>query len=404
MTWNDSRRIPRDPQELPAPRLDPELVRERLTFAEVAVKDGLVVIKRGTQYVASCPFHDERTSSFVIGGRGKDRAKCFGCGWGGDFFSYWMARHGVTFPEAVSQLGALCGLTAPLEGVGWRQPKAKVVTRVASLPADLQEKPALPPLRAVKDGEIEHLARLRGLSPAAVRVAAQTFRRIGMCEWPLWRCRRDGRWRSTCLTHGWKCGLDREDCAPRERWPSWVVTDEERRVAEFRRLDGGRYPVQGSEGIKAWSTSGKSWPIGAAEMGRRRCVLLVEGGPDILAAYHFLWGWGLLDRVAVVGMLGASARIAEKALAYFKGAKVRIMMDADEAKGEGDKRRAAGCEAAARWTEQLTGAGAVVETFSLYGLTRADGEPVKDLNDLALCTAEVVDSREITEAFFDWEF
>jgi hypothetical protein len=211
-----------------------------------------------------------------------------------------------------------------------------------------------------------------------------------------------------------------------------VITDEERRVAEFRRIDGDRYPVKGGEGIKSWSTAGKNWPIGSAELGNRRCVLWVEGGPDVLAAYHFLWGWGLLDRVAVVGMLGASARIAEEALPYFDGCRVRIIMDADELRDSeaAGKRKIPGLEAATRWQQQLTAAGAVVETYDLGplyepdslrgyyagtvpagevevlrpGLIQADGRPVKDLNDLARCEAEVVDSDEVRQAFFDWDF
>jgi len=419
-------------QGVAAPALDAEAVRQRLTFADLAVRDALVVRKVAASLVANCPFHEERSGSFVIGGRRPDRAKCFGCGWGGDIFDYWQQRHGVDFPEAVRQLGALVGLLSPIEGLAWAAPQGKVVSRVSQLPAELREKPALPPLRQLREDEIGAIAASRGLSVEGVRVAARVFRRIGACDWPLWQRRRDGRWVSTCLVHGWKCGMDSPECEPRPKWPSWVMTDETRRVAEFRRVDGERYPVKGGEGIKSWSTAGKSWPIGASELGTRRAVLWVEGGPDVLAAYHFLWGWGLLDRVAVVGMLGASARIAEEALRHFDGCRVRIMMDADELRdsSEAAKRKIPGLEAAKRWTEQLTAAGATVETFNLGpayeaeslsayyrgeigpeavevlvpGLVRADGLPVKDLNDLALCEAETVDSSEIREAFFDWEF
>jgi hypothetical protein len=63
-----------------------------------------------------------------------------------------------------------------------------------------------------------------------------------------------------------------------------------------------------------------------------------------------------------------------------------------------------GMEAAARWTQQLVEAGAAVEVFSLYGLVTAAGAPVKDLNDLALCTEEVIGSEEIMEGFCEWDF
>jgi hypothetical protein len=121
----------------------------------------------------------------------------------------------------------------------------------------------------------------------------------------------------------------------------------------------------------------------------------------MLAAYHFLAHFDRDRDIAVVSVLGSSMRICDEALAYFGprdeelvGKKVRILMDQDEA----------GLAAATRWTEQLTIAGAAVETFSLADLTQPDGSPVVDLNDLARCPSEVWEEPEIREAFFDFGF
>lgn len=390
-----------------------EEIRRRLPMADVCARDNLVVRKVGGSLKARCPFHEEKSGSFTIGGRGPGMAHCFGCGWHGDIFSYWQQRHSLTFPEAVEQLASLCGVSPRIEGVAWVAPKAKVVTREAQLPAELREKPPLPRLRELREAEIEQLAAVRGLSVEGVRVAAKVFRRVGFAPWPMWRRHASGKWLPMCATHGLRCHLTTPECVERETFPSWVVTDDERRVAEYRRLDGQRYPTKEGEGIKSWSTAGKNWPIGAAAMGERRCVLLVEGGPDLLAAYHFLWGFGQLGQVAVVAMLGASARICEEALPHFKGRRVRICIDADEvqekrtvdAKGvEHVRRTRPGYDAAARWTEQLTEAGAAVQGVNLEGLVRADGEKVKDLNDLALCNAATLEDEEIREIFIRWEF
>ena len=72
--------------------------------------------------------------------------------------------------------------------------------------------------------------------------------------------------------------------------------------------------------------------------------------------------------------------------------------------GERTRRTRAGFDAAARWTEQLTNAGARVQVINLDGLVRADGQAVKDLNDLALCNAAVLEDEEIREIFLRWEF
>jgi len=382
-------------------------------MADVCAKDNLVVRKMGRMLQARCPFHEEKSGSFTIGGRSPDRAHCFGCSWDGDIFDYWQKRHALTFPQTVEQLASLCGVSPRIEGVAWAAPKAKVMTRQAQLPPELREKPPLPRMRQLRDDEIEQLARVRGLSMQGVSMAAKVYRRVGFSPWPMWRRLASGRWLPMCATHGLKCHLNTPECVERPLYPSWVVTDDERRVAEFRRLDGERYPLKEGEGIKSWSTAGKNWPVGAADMGQRMCVLLVEGSPDMLAAYHFLWGFGMLGKVAVVSMLGASARICDEALPYFKGKRVRICIDADEvqekrtkdAKGvEHVKRTRPGYDAAARWTEQLTAAGAAVQGFNLEGLVRADGQAVKDLNDLALCNAATLEDEEIREAFITWDF
>ena len=259
---------------------------------------------------------------------------------------------------------------------------------------------------------MEQLATVRGLSVSAVEMACERGL-IGVCMWPQYQDAK-GQW--------WLA---------KEHHVSWCITDRTRNTAEFRRIDGKKFVRKDGGEIKAWSTRGKNWPIGAADMQDRAWVLLVEGGPDILAAHHFLIGFRMAHLVAVVGMLGASNAIREDALTLFEGKRVRIMVDADEPKDDDNprKRKMPGMEAAARWSEQLLNAGAAVETFTvgpIYdpthvtawgegkikaaeigimepGYVRADGAPVKDVNDLALCNAEIVDSPQVRDAFCEWK-
>jgi hypothetical protein len=184
------------------------------------------------------------------------------------------------------------------------------------------------------------------------------------------------------------------------------VTDETRNVAQFRRFDGVKYVIRRPDGemneIKAWTKGSPSWPLGCASMGGKWCVLLVEGGADMLACYHFLAGFRRLEAVAVCAILGGSARIGAEALPHFVGARMRIMMDEDEPKGP--RKIIPGCESAARWTAQLIEAGAAVETFSLAGLVKKDGAKVKDVNDLAEVDEAAWLDPELRQAFFDFDF
>lgn len=153
--------------------------------------------------------------------------------------------------------------------------------------------------------------------------------------------------------------------------PAWIVTDAARRNAQARRMDGKVW-----EGIEAKAQtlpgSTASWPIGVKEASRFPIILLVEGGPDLLAAHHFIHAQGREADVAAVAMLGANHSIPDEALDYFVGKRVRIIPHADKA----------GRLAALRWEAQLTKVGATVDAVDLGGLLMADGSPAKDLNDL----------------------
>ena len=106
----------------------------------------------------------------------------------------------------------------------------------------------------------------------------------------------------------------------------------------------------------------------------------MEGGPDLLAACHFVAVEGREGDVAPVAMLGASLNIRADALPLFYGKQVRIFgrLDASGA-GQGATRR---------WASQLRQAGAKVDAFNFAGLRQADGKPVEDLNDLARLSAD----------------
>lgn len=409
-----------------------EEIRARVPLLALCERVHVVGLRReGTRWKGCCPFHVEKSPSFMIGGKSPDVAHCFGCGWSGDIFSFWMETQGLDFKGALEQLAGIAGL--PWRGVEFVKRDVKRVRQPERRPdfSPGGAKPSLPSLRHLKREECAVLAAGRGLDPEAVWVAARVFGRAAYSAWPLFQ-RRGGAWLPRCEAHGKFCLLDQPGCVAAATYPSWVVTDETRNVAEYRRLDNGRYPRMDDGEIKSWSTAGKAWPVGAASLNGRKAVALVEGGPDLLAAYQFLMQHGLLDRVAVVCMLGAGNRMREDALEHFKGCRVRIFVDADPLKDHEDakKRKVPGIEAAARWQGQLTAAGAAVETFSvgpIYdpaglqawgrgelpgaevpvrhpGLALPDGRPVKDLNDLALCSREVRESADVREAFRCWDF
>ena len=68
--------------------------------------------KKGKDYGALCPFHAEKTPSFMVS-EAKQIFKCFGCGAGGDVFKFIMLMENLTFPESIHQLAESQGIPLP---------------------------------------------------------------------------------------------------------------------------------------------------------------------------------------------------------------------------------------------------------------------------------------------------
>ncbi len=95
-------------------------IKSRLDI--VAYVQQYVSLKRaGRYYKACCPFHHEKTPSFIVD---PDRQtwRCFGaCATGGDVFSFAMKQHGWTFSEALQELGRAAGVDVGKQSPEQRQ-------------------------------------------------------------------------------------------------------------------------------------------------------------------------------------------------------------------------------------------------------------------------------------------
>ena len=83
-------------------------IKGRLPVADV-VGETVQLKKAGTTLKGLCPFHGEKTASFVVTPV-RDTWHCFGCGKHGDIFTFVMERDGLAFPEALTQLAGRAGV------------------------------------------------------------------------------------------------------------------------------------------------------------------------------------------------------------------------------------------------------------------------------------------------------
>ncbi len=95
-------------------RYSDDLIEEiRLKNDIIDVIGGYVQLKRkGSSYFGLCPFHNEKTPSFSVS-PSKQMYYCFGCGAGGNVFTFLMEYENFTFPEAVKSLAERAGVKLP---------------------------------------------------------------------------------------------------------------------------------------------------------------------------------------------------------------------------------------------------------------------------------------------------
>jgi len=87
------------------------------------ISERVVLKKAGKDHVGLCPFHSEKTPSFTVSSV-KQIFHCFGCGAGGDVFSFLMKHEGITFFEAVQSLARRYGIDLPERNMSASQKKA----------------------------------------------------------------------------------------------------------------------------------------------------------------------------------------------------------------------------------------------------------------------------------------
>ena len=93
------------------PDIKIEEIKSRANIVDL-VSEYVTLKKAGRNFVGLCPFHKEKTPSFTVT-PDKQIFYCFGCGEGGNVFSFLMKINQMAYPEAIRHLARKTGVVIP---------------------------------------------------------------------------------------------------------------------------------------------------------------------------------------------------------------------------------------------------------------------------------------------------
>lgn len=105
-------------------------IKDRIDIVQVIGK--YVNLKQaGKNFSGSCPFHKEKTPSFIVS-PDIQRYKCFGCGKSGDIFNFVQEIENIDFPEALEKLAKVAGVELKRTKVNTKYKEIKDINHIAT--------------------------------------------------------------------------------------------------------------------------------------------------------------------------------------------------------------------------------------------------------------------------------
>jgi DNA primase len=351
-------------------------VKERLSIVEL-ISAYVPLKKAGRNYKGLCPFHSEKTPSFVVF-PDSQHWHCFGaCGTGGDAISFVMRREGLSFGEALKMLAERVGveLVPPTPAQEAEAEERRRLWDVNRLAAEYYH-------RLLMEGEQAAAARDylagRGLTLETLRAfqvgyALDTWQALGDY------LARQG-WREADLL---KAGLvsERESGGSYDRFRGRIVypiRDARGHVCGFgaRVLDESLPKYLNTPQTPVFDKGGVLYGIDLAREAIRRSetAVLVEGYMDVLMAHQ-------AGQKNVVGVMGTALSEAQMAILKPIARRIVLALDPDVA---GDKATLRGLEVAKEALDSR-----VVPVPTARGLIRYEAEL-----DAELCILTLPEGRD----------
>ncbi len=355
-----------------------EEIRERTDIVDL-ISQYVNLKKQGGSYVGLCPFHNEKTPSFSVN-REKQIYHCFGCGAGGNAYTFIMEYDSVSFREAISALAERAGIVLP--DAGESEESRKAADRKKRL-LDIHTQAATyyySVLISEAGGIGYSYFSGRGLTPETIRKFGLGFTGKGN---GLYRFLKDKGYSDDELKASGLISFDEKYGAKEKFWNRvmFPIMDVNNRVIAFGgRVLGDALPkYMNSPETTIFDKSRNLYGLNYARRTNEKYFLLCEGYMDVIALHQA----GFTSACASLGtaLTGFQARLIKR---YTD--RVIITYDSD----------GAGVKAALRAIPILKGAGLSVKVLSM--------QPYKDPDEFIKNLGSDEYRKRIEEACGSFEF
>lgn len=274
-----------------------EEVRQRNDIIDV-ISSYVKLKKTGSNYMGLCPFHNEKSPSFSVSGS-RQMYHCFGCGVGGNVFTFIMEYENFTFLEALKYLADRCGMQLP---EAQQTPEARRMADVRNRILEINKEAAKYYVYQLKSPQGQQaLAYLqdRALSPETIRGFGLGYSNKYSDD--LYQYLKKKGYEDEILKESGLFTMDERHGVSDKFWNRvmYPIMDMNSKVIGFggRVLGDGKPKYLNSPETKVFDKSRNLYGLNFARLSRSRTIILCEGYMDVIAMHQA----GFTNAVASLG-------------------------------------------------------------------------------------------------------
>ena len=263
-----------------------EEVRSRNNIVDV-VGEYVRLQKKGSSYFGLCPFHNEKSPSFSVS-PGKQMFYCFGCGVGGNVYTFLMEYENATFPEALEKLADRAGMELPKQEYS-REAKEEADQRSALLAIN----------KAAAGFYYYQLRQEQGQKALAYlenrQLSAETMKRFGLgyagrYSSDLYRYLKSKKFSDELLKKSGLFNIDEKHGMTDKFWNRVIfpIMDVNNRVIGFggRVMGDAKPKYLNSPETMIFDKSRMLYGLNLARSSRRKNMIICEGYMDVISLHQ----------------------------------------------------------------------------------------------------------------------